>query len=470
MRLKEIALSINPGSHIPLFMQIVEGMIDAIRTGRVAPGLRLPGTRALSESLNISRNTVITAFEELRARGWIEIREGSGARVADPLNGSRTPASADPRSSRKEYSISQDQSDARLLASEEIGKAFQHMIKRRPKELLELGEPRGHAELREALACLLAERRSMSVHPADILVTRGGTMSLNLIAQGLLKPGDKVAVEDPGNPAALESFKTAGAEVLGVPVDAEGLIPEALESILRNERIRMLYLTPRLQIPTTVTLSTQRRTRLLELAQRHRFAIVEDDPEADFVDDTLSSPPMAAGEGEGTVIYVNSLSHLLASSTRIGFVVAHRTVIDRLAKVRLRADWQGDQALECALAKFLKEGRILRHLQRVGRIYRRRREATIRQIRELFPTELSLLGPRGGFSLWIRTVPSVDLEAWRQNCGEAGVRFHTGRHYSIQGTPSPFLRLNAAAFRPEEMLTILNRMRAVLPCGAVESA
>jgi GntR family transcriptional regulator/MocR family aminotransferase len=155
---------------------------------------------------------------------------------------------------------------------------------------------------------------------------------------------------------------------------------------------------------------------------------------------------------------MNSFSHLLASKIRLGFLTAPKTVIDRLAKVRQRMDWQGDLVLEGAIARLLKEGMLLRHIQKVSKEYRQRRETTISYLSDLFPETLQVVNPHGGLSLWITVDQHVDMDRWCKRCAEKGVDFQHGRHFTLYSEPKSAFMLTFAAFNSEEMQRILNLM------------
>lgn len=485
MRLKEIAISIDPSSSVPLFLQIKEGIVHAIREGRLAPGTSLPGSRALSDHLNVSRTTVNAAFDMLRVHGWIESRSGSGSYVVDkpPIEPScqrpeKQVAKKDSSAfnqpvqsnlahdrSEKGYSVSLATPDSRLFPQDEMGRAYHRALHRKPDELLNLGNPQGDDDLRAALSLFLGERRGISVSPEMILVTRGTRMSLNLLAQGLLKPGDLVAIEDPGNPEVWESVRAVNARLLAIPVDSNGLVVDALEKRLHEERIRFCYVSPRYQIPTNVELSQERRQHLLRLAREHRFAIVEEDSEADITYDKQSTPPLAASDEKGTVIYLNSFTHILASGIHLGFLTGPKAVVDRLTKIRHRVDWQGDQILERAVAKLLEEGKILGHLLRTRSVYCERRDMVYQYLIDHFQPHFTVDMPQGGLSFWIKVNPSLDILRWCKKCGEKGVRILPGSAFTLDGTATPFFRLCFAAFNSTEMKEILECMRQMLPLG-----
>lgn len=481
MRIPDLPIHISHTSPQPLVLQIVDALILAIRSGLLPPGSPIPGTRKLADQLRVSRGTVVAAFEELQAKGWIDANSGSGSRVSDPLPKplSLRPGQTSPihspqafdlptrpelgtDSTTRLFKLSYGVTDARLMSAEILGRAYSRAMRRRASDVLNFGDPLGELDLRHQLVDYLRERRAIQADEQSILVTHGSHQALRLIALGLLKAGDRVAVENPGNPSAREAFEQQGASLVPIPVDAEGMDADALERALAEGPIRLLYLTPRFQVPTTVTLSADRRQRLLELARQHRFGIVEDDPEAEYTLDGPTEAPLAAFGAPGSVLYLFSFSRLLAPGLRLGLIAGPKDAVARLAKARLHTDTLGDMALERAFASMLQEGEIRRHIHRVQRIYRERRDHLVFRLKDLFKDVFDFTLPLGGLSLWIRTRPDLDLESWQRACLDRGVQFQLGQTYFIDHAPVPGFPFAFGSFEPGEMDQILLRMHHAL--------
>ena len=249
---------------------------------------------------------------------------------------------------------------------------------------------------------MLAATRGLAAGPDDLLITRGSQMALELVARALVTPGDVVAVEAIGYVPARAAFALAGARLVPMPVDGQGLDVDALEALARRGPVRAVYLTPHHQYPTTVTLSPGRRLRLLEVARAHRIAVIEDDYDHEFHYDGRPVLPLASVDRAGVVVYVGTLSKILAPGLRIGYVVAPAPLLERLATLRAVLDTQGDPAIEDAVAELLEDGEVQRHVRRVRRIYRDRRDALADALRRDLAGHVSFDVPAGGVAFWAR--------------------------------------------------------------------
>src|SRR5713101_3900910 len=221
---------------------------------------------------------------------------------------------------------------------------------------------------------MLCATRGLAATADSLVVTRGSQMAFDLAARALLSPGDAVAVEELGYSAVWASLTLAGARLIPVPVDAEGVRVDALEKLASRETLRAIYLTPHHQYPTMAVLSPARRLQLLELARRNRFAILEDDYDNEFHYQGRPVLPLASADQAGVVVYIGTLSKILAPGLRVGYVVAPLPLMGRIAAIRSLLDIQGDLATEAAVAQLIEDGELQRHVARVRRDYARRRD------------------------------------------------------------------------------------------------
>lgn len=343
----------------------------------------------------------------------------------------------------------------------ELARALRRVLQGRHAPLL-YGEPRGEPRLREALSAFLAEARGLVFPPEQLLITTGSQMALDLLARVLIRPGDRVGVEDPGYRPAWSVFQAAGAVVEPLPVDAGGLCLQALERALARGPLRAVYLTPHHQFPTTVTLTGPRRECLLDLAWRHRFAILEDDYDFEFHFQGRPVMPLAASDTCGQVAYLGTLSKVLAPALRLGFLCAPRPLVAALAGRRALMDHHGNRIMELAVAELIRDGLLARHARKMRRVYADRRECLGRLLERHLGGQLEFQPAMGGLSFWARTTEGIDAAAWAARARARGVLVAPGQTFDAAGRNIPYLRLGFSGLDAHELEEAVCRLQLAL--------
>jgi GntR family transcriptional regulator/MocR family aminotransferase len=457
-------------------MQVADAILDAVRDRRILPGVALPGVRDLAERLGVTVNTILAALRQLQDQGWLTSQERSGFFVADPLPSGAQPSARDlgrpgmapgydlpghllPITSTANVllDLTDGLADSRLAPTQALGRAYQRGLRLKGPKLLGATDFKGLLRLRETLAEHLNSQRAIQAGPEQILILRSTSMAVGVVAQALIGPaGGAVAVENPGNPLVWETLRRAGAgPLLPLPVDRDGASVETLERLLEQGELslRLLVLTPQCQFPTGAGLSAPRRARFLELARRHRFAILELDPEFDYLP-VQGSLPLASVDA-GQVIYAGSLSRILAPGLRVSYVVAPEPLAGLLARARQSVDWQGDPVQEWALAELILEGELQRQLLRVRRAAQERREALEDALAHTLGPVLASDPGHGAMALWLEGIGQladpVRFTLWIRACQTRGLKLRTGRHYDLEGRDRAATRLGFTGFTPEEL-------------------
>jgi GntR family transcriptional regulator/MocR family aminotransferase len=488
MRPWDFAVDLDTRATTPLYAQLARGIAEAIRRGRLRPRDPLPGTRDLAARLEIHRNTVLAAYRELHAEGWIETKRARGTFVSESLPdpsvkratanhpwgarvGFALPPHHEPQLSpsrrRGELSLQGGVPDTRLVPRAALARAIRRALRHGPVSLLDYGDPHGHPRLRAALATMLAQRRGIAARAENLVVTRGSQMALDLIARTLVAPGDRVAVESYGYRPAWEALRRAGAELVPIAVDGEGLDVETLARAATRGPFRAVYVTPHHQYPSTVTLSPGRRLALLAWARAHRCLVIEDDYDHEFHYDGRPILPLASADDAGVVVYIGTLSKLLAPGLRLGFVAAPEQVVDRLASARVFVDRQGDAVIEAAIAEFMEEGELQRHARKMRRAYASRRDAMVEALRRELGSVLAFDVPSGGLALWARVDDRVDPEAWAMRAAASGVLIAAGRRFVFDARGVPYLRVGYAAENERDLREAVRRLSRALPGGPI---
>jgi GntR family transcriptional regulator/MocR family aminotransferase len=473
-------IALDESSTRPLAARIADSIARDIRRGRLAPGALLPGSRTLAATLGVHRNTVLAAYEALRAEGWIESESARSTRVAASLperpRPSRGAAARAQIPERTHFALGPgpdivERSVARgvialyggmpelgIFPVEAFARAHRRALRTKRSQLLDYATPYGHPALRTALAEMTSSLRGLAAKPENILVTRGSQQALDLVARALFDEGGVIAVESMGYAPAWAAFRAAGARIVALPVDREGLDVAALEALCEREAVRAVYVTPHHQYPTTVTLSATRRLALLALAKQRRLCVIEDDYDHEFHYEGRPVLPLASADSDGSVVYIATLSKLLAPGLRTGFVVAPRALIDHLAARRTYVDRQGDLTVEAALAELIEDGVVARHARRARKTYLERRDVFAQALAEHAGDALRFDVTRGGMALWARVEGEKGSEPLIARALDEGVFVQRTRSMCFDGRDRPFVRLGFAGSTPAVLREAARRL------------
>ncbi|GAB3543499.1 aminotransferase-like domain-containing protein [Spirosoma fluminis] len=492
-------LQIKKSSATPVFVQISEQIGQLIRTGTLTAGQRLPGTRQLAELLNLHRQTIVAAYDEAMAQGWLESRTGSGTYVA--LHSQEARPQEFRTQDRAQHPVALEQSgslrrpndtpgyafesrpflarpvltnqsglrlddgfpDLRLAPMDELSRAYRSYFRwGNPQEHFGYSDTKGHLLLREQLSLHLNETRGLRTTPDNVLITRGSIMGMHLSCQVLLRPGDVVVTGETTWAGATMNFLNAGATIRTLPVDQYGMDVAALAELCSREFVRMVFVTPHHHYPTTVTLRADRRVQLLHLAEQYGFIILEDDYDYDF--HYLSRPilPLASADDHGMVVYVGSLTKSVAPAFRIGYVVAPTALIGELARHRRIIDRQGDPMLEFAIGQLFKTGELKRHFRKALRTYHNRRDQFCALLSQELPDAVRFEKPDGGMAVWAVFDSTIDLERLAEDAGRAGLFLSSGVSHNppgrrqLNGTRLGFASSNEAEL--EQAVAVLGKL------------
>jgi len=474
MRAAQLQLSLDAERRGPLYLQVAEAVLEAVREKRILPGVALPGVRELAERLEVTVNTILAALRELQAQGWVVSRERSGFFIADPLPetpgavragearqggpGFELPSHLSPISSMANVmmDLSEGTADPRLAPVQALSRAYQRAMKLKGPELLGSIDLKGHRRLREALCSHLQSQRGILAGPDQVLMLSSSVMAINVVAQAFLRSeGGVAAVENPGNPTLWETLRQgAQVDLQPVSVDGEGARPESLLELLQPGRppLRLLVLTPQCHYPTGVRLSVTRRAQFLELSRRHRFPILELDSEFDYLPSGEPLRPLVVDD-PGQVIYLGNLSRIMAPGLRASFLVAPEALSNLLVRARRHLDWQGDAIQEWAMSELILDGEIQRQIHRVRKAVLERREALEDAFVHAFKGRLAF--QHGAMAMWLRGEgPLADPKAfstWIKGCQSRGLKLRSGKHYDLGAREAAATRFGFTAFTPEEL-------------------
>jgi GntR family transcriptional regulator/MocR family aminotransferase len=472
----------------PVYLQVSTQLMELVKKGILQAGHRLLSTRELAIQLNIHRKTVIQAYDELLAQGWLESHAGSGTFIAthlpemkpqqllqDAVNPAKTAGFTfkeaphlDKEVVRSTFSLHLDDGfpDARLAPVEELARAYRsQLITGNAYSRLGYGDTQGSSWLRQELSVYLNETRGMKTTPENILITRGAVMGAYLMCTSFLQTGDNVVVPTLSWNGGNMNFTQAGANLIRVGVDEYGMDVDELEEICKKMRVRMVYVTSHHHYPTTVALRADRRIQLLRLSEKYGFIIFEDDYDYDF--HYLSKPllPLASADQAGMVLYCGSFTKTISPAFRVGYLVASENVIRHLSKLRRIIDRQGDVMLENAMAELLQNGVIQKHLRKSLRVYRERRDIFCRMLKEELSDYIQFQIPDGGMAVWTLFDPKINLVTLAQRAMQQQLHFSDGIWHHNESQQVNATRLGFASCTPQELETCMGILSGLLKHG-----
>ena len=484
MSYKEHLIDLDREGERSVTDQIVTAFRDAISAGELEPGAKLPPTRELAETAGVNHLTAVRAYRRLRELGLVSSQVGRGTFVRDAAPAAlpaledadgtewqryvlpALPESHGDRVMAEMYRHSQARGliplsvgypSAALFPFGAVREALGAALEREDSRALQYTDIAGLPALVEQIAAL-SERRGAPEDPSEIVVTTGARQGLTLVARATTRPGDVVACESPSFMGVIESVKSIDARVVPVPTDADGLDVGALESLLAREQIRFLAIQPRCHNPTGVDLAPQRRERLLELARRHGFFILEDAVYADLRFDD-ADPPSLRSESRGHVIYIDSFSKTVGGGLRVGWIAASGPVRDRILFEKRADDMHSATLTQLAIADFLAAGKYPAHIERARAFYRERRDALVEAVDEHLPglATPATTEPNGGH-LWLTLDLPLDESVLMTEAVRNGVTFVPGAAMLPQASHLTHMRLSYGFLDPDRIVEGTKRL------------
>jgi len=451
-------LVVDRASVVPIYRQLYERLRGQILTGALPEGTRLPPERVLAERLGVNRSTIVHGYRELVADGLIEQRVGSGSRVAALRGGVPEPTAAGVPwwVTLPPWRVGQYPAVLGELAASEHGERIAFVQGVPPAEpsplaalsasfarvggnvnfVLTYGDSEGYGPLREAVAERM-RRRGCAVDARDVMMLTGSTQGITLVAQSLAEPGDEIVVEAPTYPGALQIFQIHGLRAIPVPLDEQGVRVDHIEAILRTRQPRFIYTMPSLHNPTGVTLSEERRDRLVMLARRWGVPLIEDDPYGELAQSALA--PLIA-RGSDDVIYLSSFSKTIAPSLRLGWMVAPRTIYDRLLLRKQSYDMATSMYIQAGVDDFVRAA-YDGHVRALRAELAVRRALANAAIARHWPPSLRVNPNADGYYVWASTPREFRARALLASAEQRGVSFLFGEPFFAQGGGDHHIRL-----------------------------
>ncbi|MDR4892037.1 MULTISPECIES: MocR-like pyridoxine biosynthesis transcription factor PdxR [unclassified Chryseobacterium] len=456
----KLELEIDKNLDKAVYLQIADTIITDIRSGRLKAGDALPGSRNLAQTLKINRNTVVEAYQVLINEEWVISRERKGIFVSEKLpllHGKNADAMHDSQNQRTMpngvlINFDDGHPDSKIAPVNELARAYRQIFSIKAKwQMMGYGDEHGDIEFRKMISQMLNHQRGMHIHENEISITRGSQMGMFLTAQTLLTSGDQVIVEDPGYQPAWQAFQYAGAQLLRVPVDREGINMEAIERLLtEHQNVKAIYITPHRQYPTTVTLSLSRRLRLIELSNQYNVTIIEDDYDNEFHFGYRPILPISSFPELHNYVYIGTLSKVVAPALRIGYLVTkNQELLKKIGDLRKIIDVHGDVIMEQAVLQLIKEGAVKKHIRKATVHYKNKRDFVFELLKKCMIDIADFTLPEGGLAFWIVPKKQLDWDMITQLLLDKNIKIIHPKQYS-QNHVNGF-RLSYGALSEEQL-------------------
>jgi GntR family transcriptional regulator/MocR family aminotransferase len=332
----------------------------------------------------------------------------------------------------------------------------------RGRNFLKYGNSKGSEHLCTAICNYLANTRGVNVSADNILITKGSQMGIYLASQLLIDPADHIAVGISNYGFADDTFRYAGANLLRIPVDGKGMDIDYLEELLHHKKIKAVYIIPHHHFPTAVTMSSERRLKLLDLAKAYRFAIIEDDYDFDFHYDNKPYLPLVSIDHNQNVIYIGSISKTFAPALRVGFMIGPPAFVNAAASLRELIDKQGDTLLEEAFAVLFNDGEMERHFRKSLKVYKQRRNLFCQILQSDFKDDITFSTPEGGLAVWATFDPQINLAKMSETALKKGLHIDNGDFYKNESFSANGLRMGFASLDENEIVQALGILKKVM--------
>jgi DNA-binding transcriptional MocR family regulator len=456
----------------PLFRQVYEHMVNRIERGEWKAHDKLPSIRLLAEELKVHRLTVFKAYRRLTEAGVVYVKDKSGYYVSQgresltAMDGEGASVASyyhanplyDIQRVQANYQFSQALIDPGLLPNLFLSDYVKKVFDMYSKVMGTYAGVQGDDELRETLSKHFREEYRLQLTPEELLITSGAQQAINLIARMLLGPMDTVLVERPTYSVAMDIFRREGARLVPVEITPEGYDLEAVEALMAQYKPRMFYMNPTHQNPTGFTVPVWQRKLLVELAERYRCLLVEDDPFRDMYFEEVPPPPFFAYDTEGWVVYIGSFSKYVAPGLRICAVACRYPFMERLITAKSLADNGTPLLNQKIFLHYYTSPRLQQHLGKL--------RIALQVHKEIMEEELAGTGwkwtePQGGLNLWIKTPDGTPVDLLLQKSMEQSITFVPGQICDPLGEMKSWLRLSYS-FASESVLREGTRLLAAL--------
>lgn len=482
-------ITIDRALDVPVFKQLSDELIRIIRLGYLKPAMRLPSSRELAKEMRLNRTTVVAAYDELGLQGWVSMVPRKGVIIASVLPIATPRLIAEPPQKQDvalstpvffrriteertrpaitkpvyDLVVNDGYPDSRIGPLQVLMGRYKYLQGRAMKLNALVNEaPAGSTSLRTELSSYLSRTRGLNIGPDNILLTRGAQGAIYMAAQMIIKPGSKVLVGKLSYSMASKVFRHLGAQLILVDVDEDGMDVDMIETICETEAPDLLYIIPHHHHPTTVTLSADRRAKLLKIVQQYRLPVIEDDYDYDYHYDNAPILPLASADHSGLILYIGSLSKTLSLGIRSGFLVGSEEFVWQASKLKELMELRGDYLMEDAIAYLFKTGEMSRHISRSVKLYKERRDRFCDLLSSKLQNAIHFNVPLGGMAVWALFDPKYSLPEISAELARCRIYLSDGSNYHQDNPRLNGVRLGFASLNETEMLRFIEEVTSIM--------
>lgn len=462
-------ISINRNVKTPIYLQIKNQIRDMIFSEAIVEGFSLPPERKLADLIGVNRSTVIKAYQELKADGLVGSHVGKGTvvlpQILNKTSFVKTPVNPVPwyqffnetitstnghiisdimemTTYKNIISLAGGIPSPDLYPVKNIQEIQAKLFESYGSDMFLQSPVEGHYSLRESISDLL-KNRQIEVSPKEVMILSGSQQGLDFASRIFIRPGETVIVEEPTFFGAIQLFRAAGARIIGVPIDKDGIRTDILEALLVRHKPKFIYTLPTFQNPSGVTMSLERRYELLNLAYQYQTPILEDDPYGELRYDGITIPPLKALDRHGYVMYLSTFSKVLFLGLRVGWIAAPQQLLSKFAHLKQITDLHVNTPSQWLLDRFIREGYYEKHIKLITKEYAFKKKAMVEALEKYKAYDIVWNEPEGGYYIWCRLPKNIAQTKLINKASNKGVVYVPGEAFYPYGTQGEsYIRLN----------------------------
>lgn len=460
-----VSIQLSKDKKEALYVQLYNGILELIHTGRLNAGYKLPPIRKLAEILGINAGTVVSAYRELEKNGFINSSAGSGSYVADTVTGQHGASdyelAADniymdeilkPQENMQAINMSTVSLNPDIVSVDQLKQIMMKVLDRDQGHAFSYQDSQGFFPLRESIAKHL---HNMNIHTKaeNLQIISGAQQGIDIVARALLQHGDYVFTESPTYPGAVASFLANGAKIIDIPMDDDGINIEILENKLQQFHPKLIYLMPVLHNPSGITYSIAKRNKMIKLAQRHNIIILEDDYISELSYGEKLMAPLKSIDRDDRVIYIKSLSKIFMPGLRLAFLTMPEYLSKKILQVKYITDISTSGFTQRIFDLYLREGYWKKHINDIRRIYKAQFEFAAAAAQKFLPDNVKWYNPHGGLSFWLELPEQVDSKVFCQKAKENNLLITDGSNFYPYHADNRHVRISFATLSLQEIET-----------------